>query len=103
MSYSRNRRDDNEKSLVRFWREHGWRWLPQSAGAGHDGFLRNQQTGETFIVEIKLPGHTDRCWFTQRELRLMDFLGEHYHVVATLQDAARLIGEPAWGPGTEGE
>jgi hypothetical protein len=103
MNYTRNRRDGNELGLVQYWRERGWRWLPQSAGAGHDGFLRNPQTGETFVVEIKMPGHTDRHWFTERELRLMDFLGDKYHVVATRQDAARLIGQAAWPPDTEGE
>jgi hypothetical protein len=53
MSYSRNKRDANEKVIVSLWRHMGLLWIQMDKDKGFDGLLVTP-TGNR-IIEIKNP------------------------------------------------
>jgi hypothetical protein len=86
-----NRRDENESAIVSFWRDLGCDWIEQSIDAGFDGLLF--APNGMHIVEIKNP--LKKWKLTDRELITksnVEFHGEEYHIVQTIEDSARVVG-----------
>jgi hypothetical protein len=86
-----NKRDANEAAIVSFWRQMGCIWIPMKPGQGFDGLLIDR-TG-MYIVEIKNPEAAWKLTSDELELSLIvEGLGGKYHIVETLESAAKLIG-----------
>jgi hypothetical protein len=87
-----NRRDDNEPELVEFWESCGGLWNPWRPGMGADGLLVDRW-GWPYIVEVKNPKTGLALTKCEREYRdQVEKRGGKYHVIATLQQAADMIG-----------
>ena len=86
-----NRRDENERQLVEFWRAMGCHWVEMSRHAGFDGVL--VALNGTHIVEVKNPA---RRWaLTAAEVarkQAVEAAGGVYHIVETDDDARKVIG-----------
>jgi hypothetical protein len=86
-----NKRDKNEPEIVKFWRSCGAEWIPMQPGQGFDGLLID--VSGLYIVEIK---NSKYAWeLTEAESLLsqkVQKMGSEYHVIQSIQDAARLIG-----------
>jgi hypothetical protein len=86
-----NRRDGNEGELLDFLMAQGGYWIQWKPGQGADG-LYIDRFGWLYIVEFKRPGNLK---LTDDEKKLRDQVekrGGKYHVIATMQQAANMIG-----------
>lgn len=94
MSYTMNRRDDNEAALVRLWKQLGCIWIEQPRENGFDGLLL--RNGEMWIVEIK-DGRKppSKRKLTPNEIKRMaelEAIGVAYNVVEDEEQGMALIG-----------
>ena len=88
---SHSRRDTNERAIVQFWRSVGCDWIPQSREAGFDGILF--AANGMHIVEIKRPECRDDLTDNERRTKAnIEFHGDKYNVITSVEEAAYLIG-----------
>lgn len=84
----KNKRDENEAEIVAFWRSRDCIWIPMDRNAGFDGVLVDPILQKVHIVEIKnwkLKWH-----LTEAEKKLRSEIGNLYHIVCNMDDAACL-------------
>ena len=84
------RRDKSEHEIVTFLRSVGALWIPMGPDAGFDGLLVYR--GQTYIVEVKTPGPWKLTPHEVETSARVEFQGVRYHIVETVEAAARLIG-----------
>jgi len=90
MTYTKNKRDGNEKSIVDFWKQCGCIWVPGRIDSGYDGLLLYR--GNLYVVEIKQPKEREHLTETERNLRdATEVRGIEYHVITSVEEAAKLI------------
>jgi hypothetical protein len=85
-----DKRDTNEKELVKAWRQLHCYWIQMSRDAGFDGILLSPITG-THIVEVKNP---ERKWkLTDAEKKTkaeVEARGVPYRIIETVEQAVKL-------------
>lgn len=82
------RRDANEREIVKFWADLGAAWIPMDRDAGFDGILLWR--GQKWIVEIK-----NGTQLTPREesrKTQVESVGVQYHIIENKRQAAELVG-----------
>jgi hypothetical protein len=86
-----DKRDANEKEIVAFLRSMGCIVIRQDRHAGFD--LLVIDLSGLYIVEIKNPATAWKLTEAEAELsRAVEGLGGQYHVIESVQGAAKLIG-----------
>lgn len=85
-----DKRDANEKELVKVWRQLHCAWIQMDRNAGFDGILISPFTG-IHIVEVKNP---DRKWkLTEAEKETkqeVEARGAIYNIIETVDQAVQL-------------
>ena len=83
-----DKRDANEKEIVRFFRQCGCVVIRQDRHAGFDLLVIDRDT--CYVVEIK---HThEQLSLTVNEQILQAEIGKMYHIITSVEEAAELIG-----------
>jgi Holliday junction resolvase len=83
-----DKRDANEKEIVRFFRQCGCVVIRQDRYAGFDLLVIDRDT--CYVVEIKHTHELDNL--TTNEKTLWELIGKMYHIVTSVEEAAKLIG-----------
>ena len=83
-----DKRDANEKEIVRFFRQCGCVVIRQDRHAGFDLLVIDRDT--CYVVEIKRPH--EQLSLTVNEQILQAEIGKMYHIITSVEEAAKLIG-----------
>lgn len=93
MSYTKNKRDENEARLMEVWAKIGCLYIQMDKDAGFDGVLISPHTG-VHIVEVKNPS---RKWIlTDAEKKVkaeVEAREGNYNIIESIDDAVRLAME----------